>query len=226
MTYFTALNLIKELPALQIQANIECEKGSFTCIVGPSGSGKSTLLRLISGLEKSDSQQTKIILDNNDITHISPAKRNIGMVFQNGNLFEHMTVVQNVAYGLISHGVKKKKALQLAKDFLPLFEIEKLFDRYPETLSGGEAQRVALARTLITRPKLVLFDEPLSALDAPLRKKLALLIKDLQNSFNFTSIMVTHDLEEAKNMADRIILIKKGSIYWQGNSDDFTEELF
>ncbi len=226
MTYFTALNLLKELPSLNIQANISCEQGSFTCIVGPSGSGKSTLLRLISGLEKSDSQQTKIILDNNDITHISPAKRNIGMVFQNGNLFEHMTVVQNVAYGLISHGVKKKKALQLAKDFLPLFEIEKLFDRYPETLSGGEAQRVALARTLITRPKLVLFDEPLSALDAPLRKKLAILIKDLQNSFNFTSIMVTHDLEEAKNMADRIILIKKGSIYWQGNSDDFTEELF
>lgn len=226
MTYFTELNLLKELPSLNIQANINCEQGSFTCIVGPSGSGKSTLLRLISGLEKSDSQQTKIILDNNDITHISPAKRNIGMVFQNGNLFEHMTVVQNVAYGLISHGVKKKKALQLAKDFLPLFEIENLYDRYPETLSGGESQRVALARTLITRPKLVLFDEPLSALDAPLRKKLALLIKDLQNSFNFTSIMVTHDLEEAKNMADRIILIKKGSIYWQGNSDDFTEELF
>ena len=225
MVYLTATNLNQEFGSLKINASLECEQGTMTCIVGPSGSGKSTLLRLLSGLLPSKTSDQKIVLDNVDISNLPPNKRNIGMVFQNYNLFDHLSVQDNVAYGLISDGIPKKQARKMASDFLSQFELKGFEKRYPETLSGGESQRVALARTLIVKPKLVLFDEPLSALDAPLRKKLGLLIKEMQKSFGFTAIMVTHDLNEAKNLADQIILIKKGSIYWSGKAGDFKDEL-
>jgi len=211
MAYFSATNLKKTFDSLNISVSLECEKKSMISIVGASGSGKSTLLRLISGLEKSESE-SKIILDEKDITNEKPSNRGIGMVFQQPALFEHLRVEDNVAYGLVSNGMKKSEARKIAKDFLKKFELEGFEKRYPETLSGGEAQRVALARTLILKPKLVLFDEPLSALDAPLRKKLAKLIIELKNDFNFTGIMVTHDIEEAKSISDKIILMKKGRI--------------
>ncbi len=224
MKYFTAENLKQNFDSIDIDVSFECEEKTMTCIVGPSGSGKSTVLRLISGLNKPCAEQ-KLILDGKNINSLPPEKRGIGMVFQSHSLFNHLRVEDNVAYGLVSKGMKKKEARKVAVEFLKSFELEGFEKRWPETLSGGEAQRVALARTLITKPKLVLFDEPLSALDAPLRKKLAALIKKLQKDFGFTGIMVTHDINEAKTVSDKIILIKNGKIFWDGKTDDFDETL-
>lgn len=222
--YFVAKNLREEFDTVKIDVSFECEKGTMTSIVGPSGSGKSTVLRLISGLNKACPDQ-ELTLDGVDINRLPPAKRGVGMVFQSHTLFDHLKVCDNVSYGLISLGMKKKPAREKAISFLKNFGLEGFENRYPANLSGGEAQRVALARTLIMNPKLVLFDEPLSALDAPLRKKLASLIKDLQKNLGFTGIMVTHDIREAKDVSDKIILIKNGKIFWQGQADAFDERL-
>lgn len=222
--YFISENLTYSCENFSLSTSFACEKNTMTSIVGPSGSGKSTILRLIAGLEKNNSD-TKIILDSVDITHLSPSKRGIGMVFQKANLFNHLRVDDNVAYGLRSTGMSKKESREKASEFLKKFNLEGFEKRLPETLSGGEAQRVALARTLITKPKMILFDEPLSALDAPLRKKLAAEIRSLQREFGFTGIMVTHDIAEAKTVSDKIILIKGGKITWQGKALDFSEEM-
>lgn len=224
MAYFIAENLKQIFDAVSIDVSFSCEKGTMTSIVGASGSGKSTVLRLISGLNKACKEQ-KLVLDGVDVNALPPAKREIGMVFQSHTLFDHLKVEDNVAYGLISGGMKKKEARKQAADFLKQFELEGFEKRYPDTLSGGEKQRVSLARTLIMKPKLVLFDEPLSALDAPLRKKLAALIRSLQQTFGFTGIMVTHDINEAKAVSDHIILMKKGHIIWQGKAFDFDEKM-
>ena len=224
MAYFIAENLKQIFDAVSIDVSFSCEKGTMTSIVGASGSGKSTVLRLISGLNKACKEQ-KLVLDGVDVNALPPAKREIGMVFQSHTLFDHLKVEDNVAYGLISGGTKKKEARKQAADFLKQFELEGFEKRYPDTLSGGEKQRVSLARTLIMKPKLVLFDEPLSALDAPLRKKLAALIRSLQQTFGFTGIMVTHDINEAKAVSDQIILMKKGHIIWQGKACDFDEKM-
>lgn len=222
MAYFVAENLKQNFDTVQVDVSFECEKGTMISIVGASGSGKSTVLRLISGLNKGQKGQ-KILLDGKDLTEVAPARREIGMVFQSHTLFDHLRVEDNVSYGLVSGGMKKSEAREQAREFLKEFELDGFEKRYPETLSGGEAQRVSLARTLIMKPKLVLFDEPLSALDAPLRKKLAQLIRNLQKSYGFTGIMVTHDLEEAKSVSDNIILMKKGKIVWQGKAADFDQ---
>lgn len=224
MAYFIAENLKQIFDAVSIDVSFSCDKGTMTSIVGASGSGKSTVLRLISGLNKACKEQ-KLVLDGVDVNALPPAKREIGMVFQSHTLFDHLKVEDNVAYGLISGGMKKKEARKQAADFLKQFELEGFEKRYPDTLSGGEKQRVSLARTLIMKPKLVLFDEPLSALDAPLRKKLAALIRSLQQTFGFTGIMVTHDINEAKAVSDQIILMKKGHIIWQGKASDFDEKM-
>lgn len=223
--YFEAKNLKQNFEQVQIDVSFGCEKGTMTSIVGPSGSGKSTVLRLISGLNSPEQNQI-LMLDGIDITKTAPAKRGIGMVFQSHSLFEHLKVEDNVAYGLVSNGISKKEARKQASEFLKQFGLEGFEKRYPDTLSGGERQRVSLARTLIMKPKLVLFDEPLSALDAPLRKKLAALIRQLQQNLGFTGIMVTHDINEAKTISDNIILMKKGKIVWSGKSAEFNEKLF
>jgi len=184
----------------------------MTCLLGPSGCGKSTVLNIISGLEKNDPEyqtQLEIELDGQRIEKLPPRLRGVGMVFQSGALFNHMNVVNNVAYGLISKGMKKKEALARASAFLPEFGLQGFDRRMPQTLSGGERQRVALARTLITQPKLVLLDEPLSALDADLRQRLALQIREWQKTMGFTAIMVTHDVAEAETVADKIVRFSK-----------------
>ncbi len=228
--YFSAENLVKNFDSVKIDVSFACEKETITSIVGPSGSGKSTILKLIAGLEKCDGaenseKKANIILDGKEISNLPPAKREIGMVFQNHALFSHMRVDDNVSYGLVSKGIRKKDARKMASDFLTLFDLAGFEKRMPDSLSGGESQRVSLARTLIVRPKLVLFDEVFSALDAPLRKKLSALILELKNSFKFTGIMVTHDIEEAKRLSDKIILIKKGKLIWQGKPEEFSEEM-
>lgn len=223
MAYFEALNLQKTWDNFSLDVSFECEKSTMTTILGPSGSGKSTVLRIIAGLEKTNSAVIK--LNSTDISNVPVQKRKIGMVFQNASLFGHMSVEDNVAYGLVCHKIPKKEARKQANEFLEKFNLKDFGKRSPENLSGGEAQRVSLARTLIVKPDLVLFDEPLSALDAPLRKKLADEIRNLQKEFNFTGIMVTHDIAEAKAVSDKIILMKAGRIIWSGKAEDFNESM-
>lgn len=231
MAYLECKGLYKDWSScsttgITVDISFTAEKGSMTSIVGSSGCGKSTVLRLIAGILKADKKKfsTQILLDGKDISPLPPGKRECGLVFQSGALFLHMTAEDNVAYGLVCRGMKKREAREHAREFLDIFSMKELAGRYPETLSGGEAQRVALARTLIVKPKLVLLDEPLSALDASMRKKLAQEIVSMQNKIGFTAVMVTHDISEAKLMSDRIILMSKGRIKWEGNAEDFTEE--
>ncbi len=230
MTYLDCKKLYKDWKSegnaagVCLDISFQAQKGSMTSIVGASGCGKSTVLRLIAGILKTERKDMEIWLDGKDISKLPPGKRECGLVFQSGALFLHMSVEDNVAYGLECRGMKKKEAREQARDFLSRFNMQEFAKRYPETLSGGEAQRVALARTLIVRPKLVLLDEPLSALDAPMRKKLAEEIVELQKKEGFTAIMVTHDIQEAKLMSDRIILMEKGRIRWEGAASDFTGE--
>jgi ABC-type Fe3+/spermidine/putrescine transport system ATPase subunit len=212
MSYFSVKNIHKTWETVTVDFSLECEKGTMTCLLGPSGCGKSTVLNIISGLEKNDDEwqdKLEIELDGQRIEQFPPRLRNVGMVFQSGALFNHMNVVNNVAYGLISKGMKKKDALKKASDFLPEFGLIDFDKRMPQTLSGGERQRVALARTLITEPKLVLLDEPLSALDADLRRRLAAQIREWQRKIGFTAIMVTHDVNEAETVADKIVRFSK-----------------
>ena len=211
MSYFSVQNIHKTWETVTVDFSLECEKGTMTCLLGPSGCGKSTVLNIISGLEKNDEDwqsRLQIELDGRRIEGLPPRSRGVGMVFQSGALFNHMNIVNNVAYGLVSKGMKKKDAIKRASAYLSEFGLEGFDRRMPQTLSGGERQRVALARTLITEPKLVLLDEPLSALDADLRQRLARQIRQWQKQIGFTAIMVTHDESEAEAVADKIIRIK------------------
>ena len=215
MTYLKVQNLHKSWPSVTVDFSLECDKSSMTCLLGPSGCGKSTVLNILAGLEKNDPlgsmslskgpQEFLIELDGQRIESLPPAKRNIGMVFQSGALFNHLTVGDNVAYGLISQGIKKKEARARAAEYLKHFDLEGFESRMPQNLSGGEKQRVALARTLITQPKLVLLDEPFSALDTDLRHRMAAWLRDQQKKLGFTAIMVTHDQQEAQTVADKIV---------------------
>ena len=205
MSYFKALNIHKEWPSVTVDFSLECDKGTMTCLLGPSGCGKSTVLNIIAGLEENDREDLLIELDGIRIEKLPPARRCIGMVFQSGALFNHLTVGDNVAYGLISQGIKKRNARAQAAEYLKHFDLEGFENRMPQTLSGGEKQRVALARTLITQPKLVLLDEPFSALDTDLRHRMAAWLRDQQKKLGFTAIMVTHDQTEAQTVADKIV---------------------
>jgi len=224
--YFIVENLKKTWEnadsAFTLDIDFSVDKGEMLCIAGQSGSGKSTILRIISGILPFE-KGARLVLDGKDISTLPPGKRDIGMVFQNPTLFPHMRVEDNIAFGLISRKVAKKDARFRAAALLERFGLSGFAKRYPDSLSGGEAQRVALARTLIVEPKLVLFDEPFSSLDAPLRKSLALDIRQSQRELGFTGILVTHDIEEAKTMSDRVIVLKKGSLFWQGVAKDFEE---
>ena len=204
MSYFTVQNLHKTWESVTVDFSLECDKGTMTCLLGPSGCGKSTVLNIIAGLEKNDCA-LEIELDGVRIETLPPARRGIGMVFQSGALFNHLSVGDNVAYGLISQGVKKREARARAAEYIKQFDLASFENRMPQTLSGGEKQRVALARTLITEPKLVLLDEPFSALDTDLRHRMAAWLRECQKNLGFTAIMVTHDEQEAQTVADKIV---------------------
>ncbi len=209
MSYFKALNIHKSWPSVIVDFSLECDKGTMTCLLGPSGCGKSTVLNIIAGLEENDREDLLIELDGIRIEKLPPARRGIGMVFQSGALFNHLTVGDNVAYGLISQGIKKRDARTQAAEYLKHFDLVGFEKRMPQTLSGGEKQRVALARTLITRPKLVLLDEPFSALDTDLRHRMAEQLRKWQQELCFTAIMVTHDQTEAQTVADKIVSLSR-----------------
>lgn len=194
------------------EINIDINEGEFVCFLGPSGCGKTTLLRAISGLDI----QTygSIYMNGRDISNLPPAERDFGIVFQSYALFPNLTVEKNIAYGLknMKQKMKKKKRKEKVAEMLELVGLPGQNDKYPAQLSGGQQQRVALARALATSPGLLLLDEPLSALDAKVRLHLRAELKRLQQKLGITTIMVTHDQEEALTMADRIIILVNGRV--------------
>ena len=219
MSYLSIRGLHKSYGSTPIFSEIDCEigKGEFITLLGPSGCGKSTLLRCIAGLTGVNGGQ--IILDGQDLVPLTPQKRGIGMVFQSYALFPNMNVAQNVAFGLRMQKIKGSEAEQRVKQVLELVELNNFAERYPHQLSGGQCQRVALARSLVTRPRLLLLDEPLSALDARIRKHLREQIRSIQQELGLTTIFVTHDQEEALVMSDRIVLMNAGKIVQSGDAE-------
>ena len=199
------------IPTLDLTIN----DGEFVTLLGPSGCGKTTLLRMIAGLETPTTG--KVILDGKDITKLPPYKRNVNMVFQNYALFPHMTVTENIHFGLKMQGVPNEEAQERINQVLYLTQLEQLRDRYPSQMSGGQQQRVAIARALVNSPKVLLLDEPLGALDYQLRKKLQLELKNLQRGLGLTFVFVTHDQEEALTMSDRIVIMHDGVIQQDGD---------
>ena len=219
MSFVSVQHLQKSYAATPVFSDINCEiaKGEFVTLLGPSGCGKSTLLRCIAGLTPVNSGQ--ILLDGQDIVPLSPQKRHIGMVFQSYALFPNMTVEQNVAFGLRMQKVNADDSHKRVQEVLQLVELKDLAGRYPHQMSGGQCQRVALARSLVTRPRLLLLDEPLSALDARIRKHLREQIRQIQRELGLTTIFVTHDQEEALVMSDRIFLMNQGKIVQSGDAE-------
>jgi len=194
------------------------DAGETVSLLGPSGCGKTTTLRLISGFEEPDQGIIKIAGE--PMISKRPYERNVGLLFQHYALFPHMTVFENVAYGLKHRGWPKADIPERVREMLRLVQLEGFEVRRPGQLSGGQQQRVALARVLATRPKLVLLDEPLSALDAKLREELRLELKQILTGVGSTTIVVTHDQDEAMSLADRIIVMNSGRIEQQGSPDD------
>jgi spermidine/putrescine transport system ATP-binding protein len=202
--------------------NLAMPPGEFFSLLGPSGCGKTTTLRLIAGFERPDEGQ--ILLDGVDMAETPPHKRNVNTVFQNYALFPHLTVADNVGFGLRYKDVSKQEAQKKISDALALVRLEGLENRRPSQLSGGQQQRVALARALILNPEVLLLDEPLGALDAKLRKALQIELKALQEEVGITFIYVTHDQEEALTMSDRLAVMSNGRVEQIGTPSEVYEE--
>ncbi|AHG76733.1 ferric ABC transporter ATP-binding protein [Mannheimia varigena] len=193
--------------------NLSIPKGKMITLLGPSGCGKTTVLRLVAGLESPTFGQ--IFIDGEDVTQSSIQNRDICIVFQSYALFPHMSIGDNVGYGLKMQGVPKEERLQRVKEALELVDLAGFEDRFVDQISGGQQQRVALARALILKPKVLLFDEPLSNLDANLRRSMREKIRELQQRLNITSLYVTHDQSEAFAVSDQVIVMDKGIIKQQ-----------
>ena len=198
--------------------SLEIKEGEFICFLGPSGCGKTTLLRAIAGLDPQSSG--RIIQAGLDISNLPPAERDFGIVFQSYALFPNLTVFQNVAYGLENQKIPKMEIREQVNDLLELVGMPEQTANYPAKLSGGQQQRVALARALATSPGLLLLDEPLSALDARVRATLRHEIRSLHERLGVTTILVTHDQEEALSMADRIVVMNEGRIEQVGTPEE------
>lgn len=188
--------------------DFEVKRGEFLTLLGPSGCGKTTTLRIIAGLLEADSG--KILLDRKDITDIAPEKRNVNTVFQNYALFPHMNVEQNISYGLRMRGEKKALWQDKVRNMLRIVQMEGHEKRMPSQLSGGQCQRIAIARALVLQPELLLLDEPLGALDLKLRQQMQVELKEIQKNLGVAFVYITHDQEEALNMSDRIAVMNDG----------------
>ena len=202
--------------------SLDFSSGELTALLGPSGCGKTTLLRIIAGLEVADSGS--VVLDGSDASRRSVRERNVGFVFQHYALFRHMTVFENVAFGLtVKPRAERPSKAQIHRkvhDLLKLVQLDWLADRYPSQLSGGQRQRIALARALAVEPKVLLLDEPFGALDAKVRKELRRWLRRLHDELHVTSIFVTHDQEEALEVADRIVVMNHGRVEQQGSPQE------
>jgi sulfate transport system ATP-binding protein len=190
--------------------SVEVPTGSLTALLGPSGSGKSTLLRVIAGLERPDEGQ--IVLEGEDVTRVAPQSRGVGFVFQHYAAFKHMTVWENVAFGLKIRHRPRAEVKQRVAELLELVQLNRLAERYPAQLSGGQRQRMGLARALAVDPKVLLLDEPFGALDARVRKELRGWLRRLHDETHTTTVIVTHDQEEAMDVADRVVVMNGGRI--------------
>ncbi len=190
------------------------ERGTLVTLLGPSGCGKTTILRLIAGLEQAS--DGRILIDGDDVTLLSAAERDVSMVFQSYALFPHMTVLENVCYGLRASGMRKAQSVDLAQAKLALVGLAGYGARLPSELSGGQQQRVAVARAIVLEPKVLLFDEPLSNLDAKLRRRVREEIRELQESLSLTAVYVTHDQQEALAISDRIMVMRMAEVAQDG----------
>jgi ABC-type Fe3+/spermidine/putrescine transport system ATPase subunit len=190
--------------------DLNIHHGEFLSLLGPSGCGKTTTLRLIAGFERPDEGQ--ILIDGKDVAALPPYKRDVNTVFQSYALFPHLTVIENVAYGLKQRGLRKSAREARALELLRLVKLEQLANRKPRQLSGGQQQRIALARALVLAPKVLLLDEPLGALDLKVRKGLQIELKRIQSEIGITFVYVTHDQEEALAMSDRVAVMNEGRI--------------
>lgn len=202
--------------------SIDVPQGSLTVLLGPSGSGKSTLLQLIAGLEEPDSGRVQIARQ--EVTHLPPQKRGVGFVFQHYAAFKHMTVYENVAFGLKVRRRPKARVKRRVSELLRLVQIEGLEERYPSQLSGGQRQRMALARALAVEPQVLLLDEPFGALDAQVRKDLRNWLRRLHEETHVTTVLVTHDQEEAMDVADQIVVMSHGKVEQTGEPRDLYED--
>ena len=209
---FTALN----------DVSITVPDGSLTALLGPSGSGKSTLLRVIAGLEQADSG--KILINGNDVTGQTVQERDIGFVFQHYAAFKHMTVRDNIAFGLRIRKTPRDKIRDKVKELMHLVQLQGMAHRYPSQLSGGQRQRMALARALAVEPKVLLLDEPFGALDARVRKELRAWLRRLHDEMHVTTIFVTHDQEEAMDVAEQIVVMNEGRVEQAGEPVDLYEQ--
>jgi sulfate/thiosulfate transport system ATP-binding protein len=196
--------------------------GSLTALLGPSGSGKSTLLRVISGLEQPDAG--RVVIEGSDVTGLPPQRRGIGFVFQHYAAFKHMTVHKNVAFGLEIRRKPRSEIKARVDELLDLVQLTGLAKRYPAQLSGGQRQRMALARALAVEPTVLLLDEPFGALDARVRKELRAWLRRLHDEVHVTTVFVTHDQEEAMEIADQIVLMNQGRVEQTGTARDLYEQ--
>ena len=209
--YFGKFHVLKDI-------NISIKKGEFICLLGPSGCGKTSFLRIIAGLERENSGT--ISLENNDITNLSTRERNVGIVFQSYALFPNMTGEENITFGLKNKKLESNKIKEILNETVKLVQLEGIAKKYPSEMSGGQMQRIALARAIAMEPNILLLDEPLAALDAKVRSKLRYEIKELQKKLKITTIMVTHDQEEALSMGDRIVVMNRGKIEQIGTPEE------
>jgi len=202
--------------------SVDIPSGALTALLGPSGGGKTTLLRVIAGLETPDAGVVDI--EGTDSTGLPPQKRNVGFVFQHYAAFKHMTVFKNVAFGLAIRKRPKDEIRERVTELLELVHLEHLADRYPSQLSGGQRQRMALARALAVEPEVLLLDEPFGALDAQVRKELRIWLRRLHDEVHVTTAFVTHDQEEAMEVADTIVVIANGKIEQTGSPDELYDK--
>jgi putative spermidine/putrescine transport system ATP-binding protein len=204
------------------QFDLAVEKGEFISLLGPSGCGKTTTLQMIAGFVPPTTG--RVLLNGKDITDLKPARRGLGIVFQNYALFPHMTVAENVAFGLEMQGLPSAERARRVKSTLELVHLGAMAQRYPRELSGGQRQRVALARALAIQPPVLLLDEPMGALDAKLREEMQIELRALQHRVGVTTIMVTHDQAEAMTLSDRVVLMNKGYIEQIGRPYEMYEQ--
>ncbi|HEV8547913.1 MAG TPA: sulfate ABC transporter ATP-binding protein, partial [Polyangiaceae bacterium] len=202
--------------------SLEVPNGELVALLGPSGSGKTTLLRIVAGLEVADSGT--VLHHDEDVTRYSPRDRKVGFVFQHYALFRHMTIADNIGYGLRVRGVPKAERMERVRELLELIRLDSFGSRYPSQLSGGQRQRVALARALAARPAVLLLDEPFGALDAKVRTELRQWLRRLHEEIHVTSVFVTHDQEEAFEVADRVVVMNHGRIEQEGAPTEVFEK--
>jgi sulfate transport system ATP-binding protein len=220
----TAVGLTKQFGSVVAvdSASFEAREGEITALLGPSGSGKSTLLRMIAGLERPT--DGRVFIGGEEQTYRAVQERRVGMVFQHYALFRHMTVSQNIAFGLIVRKEPKDKIRARVDELLRLVQLTSLAGRYPDQLSGGQRQRVALARALAPRPKVLLLDEPFGALDARVRQELRRWLDEIHRELEITSLLVTHDQEEAMELANQVVVMHEGRVEQTGSPQDIYDD--